>query len=141
MLSNILVAFDGSKHSINAAKFAAKVVELIPGSKCTLITVLTFTKDQALFLGASAEDFEKAEKSFEGSLLENIKKHFGNTPLTIVTREGYPPSEIIKYAGENDIDHIIVGSRGLGNMKGTLLGSVSSKILHNAKCPITIIKD
>ena len=141
ILSNILVAFDGSRHSINAAKFAAKVVELVPGSKCTLITVLTFTKDEAIFLGVKAEDFNKAEKIFQSSLLEDAKKYFDNIPVTFVAREGEPAAEIVKYAAENGIDHIIVGSRGRGNIKGTILGSVSSKIVHNAKCPVTIIKD
>jgi nucleotide-binding universal stress UspA family protein len=143
MLSNILVAFDGSEHSFQAARFAAETARLIPGSQCTLITVLTFTREDARFLGASSEEFEKAEKSLEAKIFGDIIKFFNdaNVPLITVYREGDPAMEIIKYAEAYFIDHIVIGSRGLGNIKGTLLGSVSSKVIYNSKCPVTIIKD
>ncbi len=143
MLSNILVAFDGSEHSIRAAKFAAGVAKIVPGCQCTLISVLTFTKEDAGFLGASAEEFENAEKSMQTEMFSDIQEYFNgiNIPILTVIKEGDPAGEIVKYAKNNGIDHIVVGSRGLGNIKGTLLGSVSSKIIHTAKCPVTIIKD
>lgn len=143
MLSNILVAFDGSGHSLRAARFAAEMARIIPGSKCTLITVLTFTREEARFLGASSEEFEKAEKSLEAKIFGDIKNYFSgmNIPLITVFRDGDPAREILKYAETHYIDHIVIGSRGLGNIKGTLLGSVSSKVIQNSKCPVTIIKD
>lgn len=143
MLSNILVAFDGSEHSVLAAKFAAGIAKIVPGCLCTLISVLTFTKEDAGFLGASPEEFEKAEKSMQNEIFEDIQEYFKgiNIPVITVIKEGDPAGEIIKYAENNGIDHIVAGSRGLGNIKGTLLGSVSSKIIHTARCPVTIMKD
>lgn len=143
MLGNILVAFDGSEHSIRAAKFAAEITLLLPQSKCTLITVLTFTKDEAEFLGASGEEYDKTLKSYENKFFKEIKKYFNdkNIPLNTVVKEGDPPHEIVKYAEANAVDHIIIGTRGLGNIKGALLGSVSSKVIHAAKCPVTVVKD
>jgi len=143
MLKNILIAFDGSVQSHNAVEFAAGVSQVIPGAKCTLITVLAFTRDEARFLGASQTESEQAEKEFADKYFRDIKKVFANSsiPLTIIIREGDPAKEILKYAGENGIDHIVIGPRGLGNIQGALLGSVSSKIIHLARCPVTLVKN
>jgi Universal stress protein UspA and related nucleotide-binding proteins len=143
MFNNILVAFDGSDYAYRAARFAADMAGIIPGAKCTLITVLTFTREEARFLGATAEEFENAEKFLESKIWGEAKKLFSSTgvPLTVLFGEGDPAGEIVKFAGENSIDHIVIGSRGLGNIKGALLGSVSSKVIHNAKCPVTVVKD
>jgi nucleotide-binding universal stress UspA family protein len=143
MLSNILVAFDGSEHALRAAKFAAELVVLLQQSQCTLITVLTFTKDEAEFLGASEEEYEKALKSYENKIFKEARKYFKDKdiPLHTVVKEGDPPHEIVKYAETNAVDHIIIGTRGLGNIKGTLLGSVSSKVIHTARCPVTVVRD
>lgn len=143
MLKNILIAFDGSGQSHKAAEFAVEVCGVMPGSKCTVITVLTFTEDEARFLGASAEELDKAKKAFAEKYFRDIKRLFGNSGvhLTTVIKEGDPAKEILKYAEENGIDHIIIGPRGLGNIKGALLGSVSSKIIHSARCPVTLVRD
>lgn len=143
VLNNILVAYDGSEHSFRAAKFAAGVAGIVPGSRCTLLTVLTFTREEARFLGATAGEFEKAEQALETKIFSDVKNHYRNLNIPLVTeiREGDPAKEILTYAETYGIDHIIIGSRGLGNIKGTLLGSVSSKVIHTAKCPVTVIND
>ena len=43
-------------------------------------------------------------------------------------------------AAANDIELIIMGSRGLGIVKGVLLGSVSQYIVEQAKCPVLVVK-
>jgi nucleotide-binding universal stress UspA family protein len=53
---------------------------------------------------------------------------------------GDPVEEIIQFAKNNDIDMIVIGSRGLGKIKGLLLGSVSSKVCHLAECTCVTIK-
>lgn len=54
--------------------------------------------------------------------------------------QGVPADEIMKTAQEENVDLIVVGSRGLTEVKAFLLGSVSSKVSHRSKCPILIIK-
>lgn len=143
MFKNILVAFDGSNHSYQAAKFAADLSKVVSGAKCTVITVLTFTREEARFLGASDQEFENARIAFEKKYFTKMEDYFKKegVPFIPVVKYGDPAKEIIKYAGENDVDHIVLGPRGLGNIQGALLGSVSGKIIHLAKCPVTLIKD
>ncbi|MFZ5595480.1 MAG: universal stress protein [Bacillota bacterium] len=143
MFKNILVAFDGSSHSYQAAKFSADLLKAFPGGNCTVITVLTFTSEEARFLGASDQEFESARKYFAEKYFAELQRYFqkAGVPFNTVIKQGDPVKEIIKYAGENNVDHIVLGPRGLGNIKGALLGSVSGKIIHLAKCPVTLIKD
>ena len=53
---------------------------------------------------------------------------------------GTPPDMILRYAEEINCDKIIIGPRGLGAVKGILLGSVASKIMQLATIPVLLIK-
>ena len=57
-----------------------------------------------------------------------------------VIRNGDPARVIIEYAEQHDIDMIVIGSRGLGDLKGMLLGSVSHKVAHLAECSCITVK-
>jgi len=48
--------------------------------------------------------------------------------------------EILKAAKEFEVDMIVIGSRGLGVLKSTVLGSVSQKVLHHADCSVVTVK-
>jgi nucleotide-binding universal stress UspA family protein len=53
---------------------------------------------------------------------------------------GSPGEFIIKVAKEEDADMIIMGARGLGKLKKTILGSVSDHVLNKSKVPVLIFK-
>ena len=54
--------------------------------------------------------------------------------------DGEPVEEILKCAQEDKADLIVVGSRGLGDLKGLLMGSVSHKVCHLATCTCVAVK-
>ena len=51
-----------------------------------------------------------------------------------------PGEEILRAAADEKADLIVLGSRGLSQVKAFLLGSVSDKVSHHAKCPILIVR-
>lgn len=53
---------------------------------------------------------------------------------------GNPPNIILRYAEEMNFDQIVLGPRGLGTVKGILLGSVASRIIQLSKIPVLLIK-
>jgi nucleotide-binding universal stress UspA family protein len=53
---------------------------------------------------------------------------------------GDPAAELISSARDNDVDAVIVGSRGRGPLSDLLLGSVSTKLVHLAPCTVVIAR-
>jgi nucleotide-binding universal stress UspA family protein len=53
---------------------------------------------------------------------------------------GSPAETITRYAMEIDCDQIVIGPRGLGIMKGLLLGSVAAQVMHLSTIPVLLIK-
>ncbi len=48
--------------------------------------------------------------------------------------------EVLHFAETNDVDLIVCGTRGLGEIKSFFLGSVSHKLLEEATCPCLVVK-
>jgi nucleotide-binding universal stress UspA family protein len=59
---------------------------------------------------------------------------------TSILKRGDAATEIIEYVKANHVDLIAAGSRGLSQVRGWLLGSVSRKLLHYAGCSVLIVK-
>jgi nucleotide-binding universal stress UspA family protein len=68
-----------------------------------------------------------------------ILKEAGVESNTVMPR-GDAASEILAYAKEHQADLIVCGSRGLSEISGWLLGSVSRKLVHYAGCSVLIVK-
>jgi len=59
-----------------------------------------------------------------------------------VTRSerGSIAATIDRVAREEHVEHIIMGTRGLGGVRGLLLGSIATQLLHLADAPVTLVK-
>lgn len=57
-----------------------------------------------------------------------------------VAADGDPARRILETSASEEADMIVMGSRGLGNLKGLLIGSVSNKVNHLAKCTCVCVK-
>jgi len=123
-MSKILLPSDGSASSLIAAEYAASLMELIP---CLELTILAVEDDQVV-----AEEVIKRTKAI-----------FDREELTVKTLINKGQEEvgdiITYYANNGTFDQIIMGRRGLNRVQGIFLGSVSEKVIHNAKCPVTIV--
>ena len=53
--------------------------------------------------------------------------------------EGHPAEEIIKYAEENSIDLIVMGTLGKSGLDKFLLGSLADKVIRNSKIPVIAV--
>lgn len=51
-----------------------------------------------------------------------------------------PAQAILQCASDDGADMIVIGSRGVGDLKSLLLGSVSHKLIENAECPCVVVK-
>ncbi|PWB51594.1 MAG: hypothetical protein C3F13_14260 [Anaerolineales bacterium] len=83
------------------------------------------------------EEEEKGERYLRQT--EKLLNSTGRQTTSVLLR-GDAATEIIEYANKNSIDMIIAGSRGLSEMEGWLLGSVSRKLVHYAPCSVMLVK-
>lgn len=53
---------------------------------------------------------------------------------------GAPAEVIVEFAKKFRCDQICIGTRGLGSVAGLLLGSVATKVIHLAPCPVLLVR-
>jgi len=96
------------------------------------------------YSGDSATTFELIEELKENGmkLLEQCKSQAikNNVIVETLLKLGDHAQVIIDVANKNNYDLIIMGNRGLGAFKELLLGSVSFKVMHHARCPVMIVR-
>jgi len=59
-------------------------------------------------------------------------------PVAIDVRYGHPARSLIDVAGDDGV--VVVGSRGLGGLRGLLVGSVSQQCAQYAACPVVVVR-
>ena len=142
MFENILIATDGSVHSIRAAKSAIELAKL-SGGKVTALYVVDVNRALSDVSSNIANDvFEGLKKTMmkEGeaatrSVEESAKMANVTTEKKVV--EGNPAEEILKMAGGMDI--VVMGSIGRTGLGKYLLGSVTDKVVRNSKVPVMVV--
>lgn len=144
MYKKLLVAYDGSfmsREAIENAKFYAKQKENV---QVHIISVLE-TKAPATNMSLSKSMMNELKERLQPQM-DEIAKEFekNNVHITtqLIAQEGQknPGKVIVQYAKENDIEVILVGSRGMGNIKSMLLGSVSKHVVQHADCHVFVMK-
>ncbi|MCL7022525.1 hypothetical protein MKW94_013648 [Papaver nudicaule] len=91
------------------------------------------------------ESTRKAQKQKSTNVLSGALKICKQRPamagkVETLMIEGDPKDIICQAAEQMDTDLVVVGSRGLGQIKRAFLGSVSDYCAHHAKCPVLIVK-
>ncbi len=148
MLSHILVAVDGSEHADRAVDFAAELARCARAA-VTVVHAIPTTAVVPLILGSYA-DLEQvtadSRESLEASAAELVgqaRERLEAAGVTTVTTrvEFGPPARIITdIAREIDADVIVMGRRGLGELRGLLLGSVSHKVSQVADATVVTVR-
>ncbi len=136
--SKIMVATDGSANADAAVASAADLAEKVGAREVLLIHVCP---------GCTADiDVRDANREEAEDLIKQKAKLFRESGAHVRTlvEIDYPPESvgaaILDAAMREKPDLIVLGSRGLSGIKGMLLGSVSNKVVQNARCPVLVIK-
>jgi nucleotide-binding universal stress UspA family protein len=135
MYSKILVPIDGSENSLRALKHGLFLGSKV-GAKLAVLYVLDtppvpFIQSQKV-IDSVNESFEKeSEKVF--AKVDSEAQTYDTTYETVLLEGHHVASLINEYADQNDIDIIVIGSRGHGKVKTAILGSVSHDVFHHSK--------
>jgi len=92
----------------------------------------------------SKEDLKRIQKSIEEYLDDNyseryVKKIENGVKFEIITKSGREDDEIIKFAKQEKVDIIVMGTHGRTGIEHVFFGSVAEKVLRHSPFPIFII--
>jgi len=71
---------------------------------------------------------------------EIVRPKHPNLNVRTILMEGRPSATIVDVAEKEGCDMIVMGSRGMGGLKGWVLGSTSHRVAASCKMPVMIIK-
>lgn len=139
MYASIIVALDGSEQSMIALDHARVIAEAF-GSRLILVHAFPHTYD----LRDSAH-YNKlvAMRTIDGqAIIDAAKKKLAETSIEVEEEllEGPASDAIISTATIRKVDLVVLGSRGMGSLKGLVFGSVSNKVSHYAPCPVMVVR-
>jgi nucleotide-binding universal stress UspA family protein len=139
MYNKILVAADGSAHSLRAAEQAIYLAKINPEANVVVLYVVDSKTSKADVLrNLDTEGIAHLRQRKMESIEQKALEAGINYEIKII--RGEPGPSIVEYANENKFDVVLIGSRGLNALQEFMLGSVSHKVAKRAKCPVMIIK-
>lgn len=150
MFETILVPVDGSAHALKSAEIAGDLAAKY-GSKLQLLHVM-----EKAGSGRVPEDLRElariehvaltesdALQSVSDEILSGARKRAqerGAEDVETITRVGDAAKLIVEQVRESEVDLIVMGRRGLGDISGLLFGSVSHKVGQLADCACLTVK-
>ena len=142
MISKILVAVDGSEDSDKAFEYASYLAKRCEALLLIVHICVEFGK--AADKWKEHDSFVKDLKEASTSMLKKYQTRATESTISNLKILEAPgddvAKELLNIADEQQIDTIVVGSRGLKAPKEFLLGSVSYKMTHYAKCPVIVVR-
>jgi nucleotide-binding universal stress UspA family protein len=137
-MKTIVVATDGS----DASQLAVREGLEIARDAGAAVTVMT-ARGRIASLGAPHDIRELSRQLLRTrATLERARAEAEGLGVDVAyaTREGDAAEAIIRLADDRNADLVVVGSRGLGRIRGALLGSVSQKVVRKAGRPVLVVK-
>jgi nucleotide-binding universal stress UspA family protein len=143
-MPGILVGLDGSDHSHNALEWAVKHAALEHAALTVLavheVAASAWTGSPIIYPEDRPEE-EKARQVAQEAVNKAVGELTGPGPESVTVRavSGQPAQALIEASADADL--VVVGSRGAGGFATLLTGSVSSKVVNHAACPVVVVRD
>jgi nucleotide-binding universal stress UspA family protein len=152
MINKILVATDASAASNRALDMAAQLAEQHDAELFIIHVIRDMQipfeiKEIPELESQQIESFNEAREKIMRKIAENVLKvarekvgKNGVKQVHTTIGTGDPATSILDFAKRREIDMIVIGTRGLGKLKGTILGSVSRKVTNTADTSCLIVR-
>jgi len=137
MFERIVLAVDGSEHSIKAVPVAGELARRYGGE-----VIVLHVREHEITWGADI-DVETAEEA--RSLVDGVVRQLKDSDTNVrgeVVRVplGQTPRAILDMAREEGAGLIVMGTRGLSDWGRLLMGSVAHKVVHLAEVPVLVVR-
>ena len=140
-IGKVAVAFDGSAGSRRAAALALEIAERFRAEVSFVVVVRAEAGETETVLAGLVPVSEDGRGLT--ALLEETVAHAkskGIPAANVVFRRGDAADEMLAFLRERPQDLLFVGSRGLSRSRRLLLGSVSTRIVEAAPCPVVVVR-
>lgn len=135
MYDRILVPTDGSAHAEAAMEAAIGLARQYDAAIHVLHVINSRRYDTPI--DSMIEPLRKEGKEYIGTMVESATD--ANVPVTSAIEVGRPARVILTYIDENDVDLVVIGTRGRGGLPNRLLGSVTNYLITHADVPIHVV--
>lgn len=138
MTRRILLAYDGSNASDVAADFAADLTRRYDAELHVLAVLRPPEFGDEVETKAS---LESARRHMD-SVMEHLRTRFAqqSTAARFHVAIGHPAEQIVRFAEQQGVDHIVVGHRGHSMFERWLIGSVARQVIAYAHCVVTVVR-
>jgi nucleotide-binding universal stress UspA family protein len=139
-VERVLIPVDGSDSSRNACKYGTQLVN----SRYPKIYLLNVWEPVNMTIGGEmAERLRKNAEARSMAMLEEYKKLLEpcDMDVELISRSGRPDYVILNVQDELDCDLIVIGSRGLSILENVIMGSVVTRVLEGANCPVLVTRN
>lgn len=128
---NVLLAYDGSEPADAALDLA--VAQFAPDC---ITALYVFDPDDA-----AVDDPQESARERASEVLPAVTARVdGAADVETVHAVGDPAAEIVAYAEDHDVDHVVLGSHGRQGMSRLLLGSVAETVVRGSPVPVTVVR-
>jgi nucleotide-binding universal stress UspA family protein len=142
-MMKILLPVDGSENALRATRFAIRVAKA--GAEPAELHLLNvqppiLSGDVSMFVSRDQIDAYCHDAGIQA--LASARAALDESGVRYVFHIGVGPlaETIAAYARDKGCDQIVMGSRGLGSITGMLLGSVTTRVMHQVDVPVTLVK-
>ena len=143
-MKRILVPTDFSEYSKLPVKYACAFAEMF-GAELHVVHVLqdlvALVPEPGLAFLPPGDFLRELQESAQAALAKIPDADWARGKTIVrATRQGPPFLEIVRYAKENEIDLIVLGTHGRGGLAHVLMGSVAEKVVRKAPCPVLTVR-
>ena len=140
LYQKILVAADGSERNMAAVAEAIRIARVC-GAGIAAVYVQDISALESVPPGEMVlrDTWGVIQKEGEATM-DRIRSLADGVALQTVLLEGKPAPEIVRYAAENGIDLIVIGTQGKRGLERLLLGSVAESVIRSAPCRVLVVK-
>lgn len=138
-LERIAVGVDGSGGGLHALSWS---VPLARATGAEVLVVLAYDPMDELFRTRERRDFPELRAEVERRVAQEWSKPLraAQVPHRPMVVEGKPAAEaVVRVASEERADMLVIGNVGLTGWRERIVGSVASRILQLAPCPVTVV--
>ena len=141
--SKILVAIDGSKESMNAARYAIGLAKK-DRARVIALTAMRLPSLYGWYPTESPHTWQKKYAKERKKWFEKIERLAKDNNVKIQTEivESTMSAQgtIVKYAEEHNMEVVVVGTRGMSGFAKQLLGSTALGVVTYAHCTVIVVK-